>query len=89
MLRMRVRFRSCQSGTLQVQLRDEVVHAVVGERGRAGVKRVGRDDVGAGFQELAMDGGDMLGLSDRQQIVVALERGRPGGESLSSEVLLR
>ena len=76
--------RAGQPGGLVVELVGQLLHAVVAERHRVGVERVGLDDVGAGLEVLPVDAGDDVGLRDRQQVVVADQVGRPVGEPLAA-----
>ena len=50
-----------------------VLKRVVGLGNRRGAERVGFDHVGAGHQVLPVNVGDLVGLRDDQEIVVALE----------------
>ena len=72
-----------EPGRLEVELVGKLLHAVVGQGHRVGVEGVGLDDVGAGVEVLAMDRGDDVGLGEGEQVVVALEVGRPVGEALA------
>ena len=73
-----------QPGRLEVDLVGEVLEAVVAQRDRRRVEGVGLDDVRAGLEVLAVDGRDDLRLGQGQQVVVALEVGRPLGEALAA-----
>ena len=71
-----------QRGTGIVQLVAEVLHAVVRHRHLVRVERVGFDDVGAHLEVFAVDPLDDLRLGQVEQVVVALQRGRPFGEPI-------
>ena len=45
------------------------------------------DDVRAGFQERAVDGGNCVGPAQCQQVVVAFERRTVGAEALTAKIL--
>ena len=70
----------------QVDLLHPRFHPVVALGRRGGVEGVGGDDIGAGQQELPMDGGDPLRLRDAEQIVVAFQIARPVGKPLAPEI---
>ena len=75
-------------GTVSAGFREVVtqtVHLVVSERNRLGIERVRLDDIGAGLQILAMDLLNNGGLSEIQEIVVALKVFRPIPEPLASK----
>jgi hypothetical protein len=75
-----------QPGTLEVQLVDQPLEAVVGLRDRRAAEGVGLDDVAAGLEILAMDRGDDVGTREHQQIVVASQLAGMRRQPLAAEV---
>ena len=73
-----------QPGRLVVQLVGEVLHAVVGLRDPLRAEGVGRDDVGAGLEVLAVDRPDDVGLGEAEQVAVAAQVAVPVGEPLTA-----
>ncbi len=73
----------------QVQLADVVRQAELGHGDAGRAERVGLDDVGAGFQILAVDLLDRLGLGQRQDVDEVLEILGVAGEQLPAEVRFR
>jgi hypothetical protein len=71
-----------------VHLVRHTLEAVVGERDRLRVERVGLDDIGAGVQVLAVDLVDDRGTREREQVVAALELARMVREPGPPEFLL-
>jgi len=69
-----------------VDLGDERLGLVVGLRNRGGVKGIGFDDVGAGGEVAAVDFLDDFGAGEAEQVVVALQVVRVGGETVAAEV---
>ena len=67
-----------------VDLIRQVFHPVVCHRGAGGVEAVGLDDIRPGFQIGAVDVLDDLRLCQRQQVIVALEIGRPVDKPLAT-----
>ena len=59
------------AGGGQVHVAHRSGHPVVGLRDRAGIERVGLEDVGAGVQVRSVDRLDYIGTRDGEQIVVA------------------
>ncbi len=74
--------RAGQPRGLVVELVGQVLEAVVGQRDRGGVERVGLDDVRAGPEVLLVDRADDVRLRDRQQVVVADQVAGVVGEAL-------
>ncbi len=70
----------------QVQLVGQFRQVVVALRDRGGAEGVGLDDVGAGFQVLAVDLRDHVRPHQRQQFVVALQVLAMAGEALAAEI---
>ncbi len=70
---------------LDVDFVGQRFEAVVGLRDRGGGERVGLDDVGAGLQILPVDGGDIVGPRQHQQIAVALEVGAVRLEAVAAK----
>ncbi len=58
---------------LDVEFRDDGLEVVIGLGNDLGVERVGLDDVGAGFEEAAVDGRDDVGAREDEDVAVALE----------------
>ena len=69
-----------------VQLVDERLEAVVGLRDGGAVERARLDDVGAGLEVRVVDAADDVGPRQHEQVVVALQVARVGGEPLAAEV---
>ena len=65
--------RASQPRRSLVQFADQGGHSVVGLRHRRGIERIGRDDVRSDQQIGAVNVGDDLRLSDREQVVVAAQ----------------
>ncbi len=66
-----VRHLAREARGAQIEFPHQGLHSVVRLRHRAGVEGVGGDDIRSGEQVLAVDGGDDLGLGERQQVVIA------------------
>ena len=62
-----------EPGGLDVEFRDDRFEVVIGLGNGLGVEGVGLDDVGAGFEEAAMDVGNDIGPRKDEKIAVALE----------------
>ena len=73
-----------EPGRLVVELVVELLEAVVGQRDRVGIERVGLDDVRAGGEVVLVDRPDQVGLRQREQVVVADEVARVVGEALTA-----
>ena len=73
-----------QPGRGDVELVGQLLHAVVAQRDRGGVERVGLDEVGAGLEVLTVDARDDLGPGDAEQFVVPLHVARPVREALAA-----
>ena len=73
---------------LVVQLVGEVLHAVVGLGDPLRAEGVGRDDVGAGLEVLAVDRPDDVGLGEAEQVAVAAHVAVPVGEALAAVAAL-
>ena len=69
----------------QIQFVGQFLCAVVGLRNGVGVEGVGLDDVGAGVQIRAMDGGDDVWLGQAEQVVVALQAVRVIGKTFAAK----
>ncbi len=82
--------RTCARETRrgQVQLGDEVLHAIVRHRRRIGIEGVGLDDVGAGVEKRVMNLADDGRTRQRQQVIVAFEVAVPLGEALAAVFVL-
>ena len=73
-----------QGGACVVQLVGQLVHVVVGQRDRVRVERVGLEDVGTRLEVLAVDPLDDLRLGQVEQVIVALQSGRPLAEPFAA-----
>ncbi|MCY1284935.1 hypothetical protein D9M70_338560 [compost metagenome] len=76
-----------QARAFDVQLVDQLFHAVVGLGHAGGVEGVGLEDVRAGVQVGLLDGLDHVRAAQQQQVVVALHVARPVGEAGAAVVL--
>ena len=70
----------------QVQLAGAIRELEIGHGDARGPERVGLDDVGAGFEILAVDRLDGLGLGDREDVDEVLQVLRVVGETLAAEI---
>jgi len=72
----------------RIELADQRAEPIVGLRRPIRVEGVRADHIGTGFQESAVDCGNVQPLGDRQQVVFALVRLRPIGKALAAKVPL-